>query len=689
MRHDWLARALRAAPTPAAGSIDARGEIGVEHEFALATPEGPLDFRTIVDGLALDGQRLDPGDRWSTRCRAGFVITCDGPEAEVVTPPLPLTTGFAGGLAAWSLAGRGALRAALPPDVTLSGYSTHLNVGQPLTSKAHRAGPAATDLAEIESATARFAATYGIPLLLLTGRHDTPGIQVRPRHGRTELVVAHCDDGQLRAVATFAAGSVLALRRGLAPPAVAVATEPCVIRYGAYLDRSGVRSGIDVLAAGRSAELELAAGGAITADAHLALAWSTARETLGDVADPVDVAAVDALVDGSASLPCERGDERPVEIAPDERLGGDLPGVRDLLTERRRPRRGDERIGEIVVTPYLATWDYVVFRVGAFRVGASSVASRPRAVFACIPRAAVDAFLDQLDAGVLDRGFAAELRRPDRGRVLEVFSQTRQPGVFDSVATGTAVLAPDRAPDGTALSGDTARLVVDSSDRPTKGTPPPQVPTTPRTPEPPPAHGIPGWVWILGALLVLGIGIGVALGGGGGGSTPTPTSAVSHQPGPPAPGPGPAPISPTMHTSVSPYDVGPLVVERDANSTISTYRLQFRLVPGDAKVTWRFDGTCGVFAETPFTATVAWSYDNNTKTCAPGPQGPFAGTVTATYSDAAGRSHTWSAGSESGTFGGTFSEGVDGTLDDAMETTEWVMDPETGQLVPKELDAAP
>ncbi|HRC74697.1 MAG TPA: hypothetical protein PLO33_03405, partial [Kouleothrix sp.] len=43
-----------------------------------------------------------------------FVITADGPEAEIATPPVPITRGFTRQAAAWASEARACLAARLP-----------------------------------------------------------------------------------------------------------------------------------------------------------------------------------------------------------------------------------------------------------------------------------------------------------------------------------------------------------------------------------------------------------------------------------------------------------------------------------------------------------------------------------------------------------------------------------------------
>ena len=78
--------------------------------------------------LPVDGVALDPSDPNAYRCRSGVVVTVDGREAEVATPPVSVQPGFASETEAWPVQTRNELVALLPATYSLSGYSTHLSV---------------------------------------------------------------------------------------------------------------------------------------------------------------------------------------------------------------------------------------------------------------------------------------------------------------------------------------------------------------------------------------------------------------------------------------------------------------------------------------------------------------------------------------------------------------------------------
>lgn len=144
--------------------------------------------------------------------------------------------------------------------------------------------------------------------------------------------------------------------------------------------------------------------------------------------------------------------------------------------------------------------------------------------------------------------------------------------------------------------------------------------------------------YIVGAAVALGLGLGV----------------LNRPAVPPAATAGSAAQSAAAAaTAPAPGDIwmGPLKVTRDPNSTTSRFSIEmFEVPPGDFK--WTLDAPCGVIGSTQLGALVGWSYDANTKTCPPGPQGPFPGKVIFTFTSAKdGKVYTWTAGSETGSYG--------------------------------------
>ena len=282
-------RKLRRAPRDHAGT-----RVGVEHEYRVLDRSGaPVDFRSIIHGLGIDGVRADPSDPNAYRCPWGGVITCDGHEAEVATPPVDLGPGFVGRVITSTEDGRRALEAVLPGGLSLEGYSTHMNVS--LHSRRD------------DRLARRFARTFGPALVLLLDRAESPGLLVRPRPGRLELCGEFADGAELAAALGLAVGGGLALRsltrRQRRRLGVDCRLERAVERYGWFLGRDAVAT--DLPRTGRSAPLRRK-GGWIPAGAHLAETWAVAEQVLRPLVGLEDLAPATRAVSGVQALPRER-----------------------------------------------------------------------------------------------------------------------------------------------------------------------------------------------------------------------------------------------------------------------------------------------------------------------------------------------------------------------------------------------
>lgn len=351
---------------------DERPVCGVEHEYEVRDARGAvLDFGSVVDGLGL-GRRLDPGDPHAHRGPWGGVVTADGREAEVVSPPVPIGPSAADVVHAYAVAGRRHLEDHLPDGAGLTGYSTHISTAVP------------------DAAVRRVAALVvrhlSPALMLLLDRRTSPGLLVRPRPGRLELCGEFAQGPVLRlAVAVVvAAGQLCAADRPGLPARLRLRTERSKQRFGTYVDRSAF--GPDLYADGRAALLRRR-GGTIAAGEHLAevLALLDDRLLLADD----DRAALSAVVTGDLPLPCEREspvpDDAPRVVAPPLDLG---------------PRQaGDVRVEFVRAT----WWTYVVQLSG----------SRER--WLTVPRTWLASFLARLDDGSLDEGLARLVRADEPG----------------------------------------------------------------------------------------------------------------------------------------------------------------------------------------------------------------------------------------------------------------------------------
>lgn len=347
--------------------------IGVEHEFQIFDAERSLDARVLLPTLDLDGGRWDPGDRHAVRCRWGGVITADGREAEIATPPVPLTAGATRRVEALTDAGRSALLAALSPDHCLRGYSTHLNVGIP-------------DRRVV--AVSRDVATRMAPaVMLLLDRRDSPGLIVRPRHGRLEIGGEFAAGLRLRRALVMACGAALLAHRARhdrsararLPPRLRLRVVPSPQRYGLYVDRRA--GGGDLYSAGRSFLFERERGGTISADDVLAETWQQARDVLAQILDEASLIEVDELIAGDEPLPASGDAElyrRPEQPPPAD------PWPTPLAARWVR--------GQVTVATVAATWHKVVLRVDA--------GGRTR--WLTVPGDEIDGLIGRLTRGELD-----------------------------------------------------------------------------------------------------------------------------------------------------------------------------------------------------------------------------------------------------------------------------------------------
>lgn len=186
-----------AGPTRPTGTSAVGGPpcfLGVEREYQVIESVGRVDARTIWSTLDALGPRLDPGDPRARRLPTGAVATCDGPEAEIATPPIPLDPSAIGLVVGHAARGEALLAEALLPGAFLDkglpayrlvGYSTHLNLSVPDSRVERIAGIIATHLA--------------LPLMLALDRAESPGLLVRPRYGRLEVGGDFVRGDQLRA----------------------------------------------------------------------------------------------------------------------------------------------------------------------------------------------------------------------------------------------------------------------------------------------------------------------------------------------------------------------------------------------------------------------------------------------------------------------------------------------------------
>jgi IPT/TIG domain-containing protein/centrosomal CEP192-like protein len=402
------------------------GLLGLELEFSVRSARGgQVHFGSLIHRLNLDGTALDPGDPNAYRCSWGGVITSDGAEAEIATPPVRTRPGFIAQLQGWARTGEAELRRAVPRGIELDGYSAHFSAAMP---------------AKLNDRVCRlYAETFAADLMLLMGRIESPGLLVRPRPGRTELCGEFIQDQPLAAAAAFVAGTTRAcasaVRRiseqAALPPRLDVRLTRAVHRYGWYVDRRAF--GPDLHAASRRALLPRASGGTIRAQSHLELAWTAARQALADDAAASDLQAADAMVTGALPLPAE---QRQPDDAPAAQRGWGARFPPDGAVVPDTPHLGVHVRPGFTLRPVAATWDFTVFE-----------ASGPaRTAYACIPRDSLPGFLAVLEEGALDDAIVAYLALASRRRVLSAPEQTRRPGLYGQMGTPAGLLAPERDP---------------------------------------------------------------------------------------------------------------------------------------------------------------------------------------------------------------------------------------------------
>jgi IPT/TIG domain-containing protein/centrosomal CEP192-like protein len=419
------------------------GLLGLELEFSARLPRGnKIHFGSLIHRLPIDGEALDPGDPNAYRCSWGGVITCDGAEAEIATPPVRTRPGFADELRAWTEAGEAALRRAVPREISLDGYSAHISAAMPARLN--------------DRVCQLYAETFAVGLMLLMDRADSPGLLVRPRPGRIELCGEFIQAEQVPAAAAFAAGSARACAtavhgnrsKRVLPPRLAVVLARAVQRYGWYVDHRAF--GADLHDAPRRTLLLRASGGTISAQSYLELAWAAAREALADDAAASDVEVAEAMISGSLPLPAEQ--DRRRSLGPgrldgpgQDRLDGPDPGrlygqtgpnLRDVVPQMAPPRLSAHLRPGFTLRPVAVTWDFTVFET----------ASPAQKAYTCVPRDSLAGFLGELEAGALDRPIASYLALRSRNRILAAHPQTRRLGIYDRMEAPAALLAPERDP---------------------------------------------------------------------------------------------------------------------------------------------------------------------------------------------------------------------------------------------------
>ncbi len=419
---------LLLAPEKGARSAERPGAlVGLEHEYSLSRGGEEVDFRELIDAVAVHGVQLDPGDRHAFRLRSGMAMTADGMEAEIASPPIAVRPGFEREVEAWAADGYRKLRGALDRDIDVAGYSTHISVSLP---------------AEIVDAVALlYAETYAAALALLMEGPESLGIYVRPRPGRLELCGDYVSGPRLGAAAAFAAGTVracAAVVTGDAPretlpgplaPELLLGKE----RFGYRLHRTAA-FGFDYYAAGRAVQLPMRGGGTIGVGELLERGLWQTRAHLRGRGSGSDLEYLSAMVEGRQPLGPHRDYESanalPAPMTPPER------------TPFGTAMRGWTRPG-FTVSAMHATWDVTVFRVAGER----------GAVLLAVDRPTLSRLAAQVERGALDARIRAALRSQTPFEPLEHRAQVQGARFFDTLAD-PGVLPPEERSPTPAVSGE-------------------------------------------------------------------------------------------------------------------------------------------------------------------------------------------------------------------------------------------
>lgn len=393
--------------------------VGLEHEYVLRRAGSQVDFRALIEPLVDSPAGLQPADPYARWLPSGAIVTADGQEAEVALPPTPTFPGFSHTIASSASAAASWLRGALPGDVSLEGYSTHLSVSVPNSV--------------VDEVASHYARTYAPALMLLLDNRASPGLLVRPRPGRLELGGEYAAGDELRAAAVFALGSALACLTDVKSnsrrvPRLRLRLAYADIRFGWYVDRRAL--GSDLYTAGRAAPLLTETGNARRMQAHLEQTWSAARAAAAAHADEAELRLIDELVEGQTRLRIERdepADDPLHAVAPHGEAGTPSAYGRAIRARRR---------GDFDLAPIMLTWELALFVVADAR--------RRRRAYAAVPGPLLGRFVDLLDAGRLDDIIGHYLRLRSGDRLLPAGARPATAGLYDGYAVRPSLLAPER-----------------------------------------------------------------------------------------------------------------------------------------------------------------------------------------------------------------------------------------------------
>lgn len=386
--------------------------LGLEQEFDLSDGDQDLDFRGLYP-RAIGRARSFPFRNCDSAAivEAGYMLGCDGKEAEFATAPIHLNGDGPLALAHEAIRCRShmlqLLHGAGVPVVR--GYSTHLSVSVPPGRE--------REIAEA------FSFMLAPALVLLLEARSSPGLLLRPRRGRLEVGSEYVDDeSQLTAAIAFLAGAVQAYlfhpeRWRELPRLARRKWQEADIRPGIYLPRDAYGESIHNL--GRSALLELEGGGTIASGEVLRLCGDLALCALEGLVKPRGLQALREAISRPGSLQIERGGDSA-------RIGPLRPGraAAEAYTLRRLTRPLDNGL-----TLRFIDWEGAAFDWK--RAGTDVVLGVPWSHLPAIFSAAPSRIMAQMPAG------------GPQGR-LDSLDQLRTPQAFqsmDPVALGTQAVS--------------------------------------------------------------------------------------------------------------------------------------------------------------------------------------------------------------------------------------------------------
>jgi hypothetical protein len=396
--------------------------LGVEQEHELFDGRRRLDFQSLfASAIARTPSIPFRNDDHATVLDAGYVLACDGWDAELATVPIPASGDGCLALAREVLRCRqhllGLLRGLGVPDV--HGYSTHLNISVPLGREE-----------EVAHALAR---SIGPALILLMESRTSPGLLLRPRRGRVEVGSEYIDqERRLAAACVLLSGAVHAyLFRPetweLFPQVVLARWDEAIIRPGIFLPHDAY--GESIYDRGRSARLELESGESATAGDLLASCLALALEGLGDEVSEPAAEVLRSVAGSPLDLPIEQGESADPGMIVETR--GPLSEVPEAGILKTLSRAG---MGP-AVAPRFVDWEGAAF---------SWVGPSGTPLIIAVPWQGLHPFFAAARAEGI-QGFVAGLGTPQPE--LSSLSQLRSAGTYqavDPVALGRETQAGKR-----------------------------------------------------------------------------------------------------------------------------------------------------------------------------------------------------------------------------------------------------